>query len=346
MAETLAGHHTSRENIGTSAWGDSIESTKHTAWRSAARSLVFGLVALLAWTCTPESAGPARFLSIGTAGTGGIYYPLGGAIASLMSLADSTRTYTAEVTGGAVENINRIRAGQIDLAFSTANTIYDAYFGSPDFGEPMEDLRIVAPLYPNFTHILVSANSEAQSVADFRGQRVSVGAPGSGTEQMSRKILEVHGLTYEDVEVRYLTFTESAGALKDRAIDAAIISVGYPAAAVLEATTTGGVRLLPMASDRIQELMRLYPYFDAGEIPAGVYPGVDESLRTAVLLNWVVAPERLSNDVVMGVLNVLTSERATLERVHNMARQIDLDYLQDSPIPLHPGTERWWIEGR
>ena len=145
---------------------------------------------------------------------------------------------------------------------------------------------------------------------------------------------------------RYLTCTESAGALKDRAIDAAIISVGYPAAAVLEATTTGGVRLLPLASDRIQELMRLYPYFDAGEIPARVYPGVDESLRTAVLLNWVVAPRRLSNDVVMSVLNVLTEERVTLERVHNMASQIDLDHLQDSPIPLHPGTERWWIEGR
>ena len=313
---------------------------------SAARGLAFGLLALLATACTGDGSAPVRFLSIGTGGTGGIYYPMGGAMASLMSLADSTRTYTAEVTGGAVENINRIRAGQIDLAFATANTIYEAYFGSPDFGEPVEDLRIVAPLYPNFTHILVSADSDARSVADFGGQRVSVGAPGSGTEQMSRRILEVHGLTYEDVDIRYLTFNESAGALKDRAIDAAIISVGYPAAAVLEATTTGGARLLPIAPDRIQELMSLYPYFDAGEIPASAYPGVDEPLSTAVLLNWVVAPERLSNDVVMNVLNVLAEERVSLERVHNMARQIDLDYLQDSPIPLHPGTERWWIEGR
>ena len=314
--------------------------------RRGGRILAFGLFALLGLACTGDSAGPSRFMSIGTAGTGGIYYPLGGAMASLLSLADSSRTYTAEVTGGAVENINRIRAGQIDLAFSTANSIYDAYFGSPDFGEPMEDLRIVAPLYPNFTHILVSASSEAESVADFRGLRVSVGAPGSGTEQMSRRILEVHGLTYEDVDVRYLTFNESAGALKDRAIDAAIISVGYPAAAILEATTMGGVRLLPLAGDRIQELMDLYPYFDAGEIPADVYPGVDEILPTAVLLNWVIAPERLSNDVVLSVLNVLTEERAAIERVHNMARQIDLDFLQDAPIPLHPGTQRWFLEGR
>ena len=331
---------------GTTDLGDSIESMKRIMSGSPARGMLFGTLVLLGVACGGEGAGARRFLSIGTAGTGGIYYPLGGAMASLMSLADSTRTYTAEVTGGAVENINRIRAGQIDLAFSTANSIYEAYFGSPDFGDPMEDLRIVAPLYPNFTHILVSADSEARSVEDFRGLKVSVGAPGSGTEQMSRRVLEVHGLTYDDVDVRYLTFNESAGALKDRVIDAAIISVGYPAAAILEATTTGGVRLLPMAGDRIQELMDLYPYFAAGEIPAGVYPGVDETLQTAVLLNWVVAPERLANDVVMSVLHVLTEERDAIERVHNMARQIDLDFLQNPPIPLHRGTEQWWIEGR
>jgi len=323
-----------------------MESMRHVAGRGATRSLAAGLVGVLVLACGGETSGPVRFLSIGTAGTGGIYYPLGGAMASLLSLADSTRTYTAEVTGGAVENLNRIRAGQIDLAFSTANTVYEAYYGSADFGEPMRDLRIVAPLYPNFTHILVSASSQARSVEDFRGLRVSVGAPGSGTEQMSRKILEVHGLTYEDLEVRYLTFTESAGALKDRAIDAAMISVGYPAAAVLEATTTGGVRLLPLAVDKIRELTETYPYFAGGEIPAGAYPGVDEALPTAVLLNWIVAPERLSNEVVMSVLNVLTEQRASMERVHEMARQIDLDFLQDAPIPLHPGTERWFLEGR
>lgn len=267
-------------------------------------------------------------------------------MASLLSLADSTRTYTAEVTGGSVENINRMHVGQIDLAFATANTIYDAYYGSEDFGEPFEELRIVAPLYPNFTHILVARGSEARSVEDFRGMRVSVGSPGSGTEQMSRAILEIHGLTYEDVRVRYLTFTESASALRDRAIDAAIISVGYPAAAVLEATTTAGVRIIPLAPERVRELSRRFPYFGGGVIPAGVYPGADEPILTVAVLNWVVAPERLSDDVVAGVLNILTQQRVALERVHAMARQIDLDFLQDAPIPLHDGTERWLIGGR
>jgi len=288
----------------------------------------------------PEGA--PRFLSLGTGGTGGIYYPLGGAIASLLTLQDENRTYTAEVTGGAVENINRIRAGQIDLAIATANTVYDAYFGSPEFAGTVPNLRVVAPLYPNPTHVLIAEGSKAQSVEDFRGLRVSVGAPGSGTEQISKRILAVHGLTYEDVDVRYLTFTESASALRDRAIDAAIISVGYPAAAILEATATGGAQLLPITPNRITELMDLYPYFGRGEIPGGIYPGVDEPISTAIVLNWIVASEALPNDIVINVLNLIDNDRQALENVSIMAREIDLAFLENAPIPVHPGVEQWW----
>ncbi|MBH15815.1 MAG: C4-dicarboxylate ABC transporter substrate-binding protein [Gemmatimonadetes bacterium] len=299
-------------------------------------------VSLLA--CSGDGAGgPSNFLSLGTAGTGGIWYPLGGAMASLLSIADENRTYTAEVTGGAVENINRIRAGQIDLAFSTANTVYDAYFGSEDFDGTVPNLRVLAPLYANPTHVLVSAGSDAQRVEDFRGLRVSVGAPGSGTEQISKRILEAHGLTYQDVNVRYLTFNESASALRDRAIDAAIISVGYPAAAILEATATGGARLIPITPSRTADLMNLYPYFGPGEIPGGVYPGVDEPLATAVVLNWIVAGEELENDIVLNLLDLMANDRQALERVHDMASQIDLAFLEDPPIPVHPAVELWWL---
>ncbi|HIF37702.1 MAG TPA: TAXI family TRAP transporter solute-binding subunit [Gemmatimonadetes bacterium] len=306
------------------------------------RKLILILLIFILGCSGDRPRGTSSFLSLGTGGTGGIYYPLGGAIAMLLSLEDENRTYTAEVTGGAVENINRIRAGQIDLAFATANTVYDAYFGSPEFNGTVPDLRVVAPLYPNPTHVLVAEGSEAQSIEDFRGLRVSVGAPGSGTEQISKRILEAHGLTYQDVEVRYLTFTESASALKDRAIDAAIISVGYPAASILDATATGGARLLPITPSRITELMELYPYFGPGEIPGGIYPGVDEPLSTAVVLNWIVAPETLPNDIVINLLNLIDNNRQTLERVHPMALQIELAFLEDAPIPIHSGVEQWW----
>jgi len=303
---------------------------------------VLALVGALAFTTCTTDTGTTRFLSLGTAGTGGIYYPLGGALASRLSLADSTRQYTAEVTGGAVENINRLRAGQIDLAFATANTMYEAHRGSPDFGgTAIQGLRVVAPLYPNLTHVLVADGVDVQDVSEFEGLRVSVGAPGSGTEQMSRQILAVHGLTYDDVDERFLTFTESAAALRDRAIDAAILSVGYPASAVLDATTTGGVRVLRIRSEKIRELQGEHPYYGAGTIPSGVYPGVEAPVSTAVLLNWVIAMDSLEDEVVTDVLNILRDERVQLEQVHDMAAQIDLDLLNTAPIPLHEAAARW-----
>jgi len=287
-----------------------------------------------------------EFLSLGTAGTGGIYYPLGGAIASLMSIGDSSRQYTAEVTGGTVENINRLRAGQIDFAFGTANTIYEAYYGNPDFGGvAITDLRILAPLHPNLVHVLVADGVDADDVSDLRGMRVSVGAPGSGNEQMSRQILAIHGLGYDDVNERFLTFTESASALRDRAIDAALFTVGYPAAAVLEATTTAGVRVLGLRPEKIAELGAEFPYYSAGEIPLGAYPGVDAALTTAVAANWVISMASLDDAVVSGLLNVLVEERVQLEQVHGMVSQIDMATLNSAPIPLHEATARW-MQGR
>jgi TRAP transporter TAXI family solute receptor len=285
--------------------------------------------------------GSVEFLSLGTAGTGGIYYPLGGAIASRLSIADSARRYTAEVSGGSVENVNRLGAGQMDLAMAIAMTVYQGQRGEGDFEQPVSGLRAVAPLYPNLTHILVPGNSDAQSVADFAGFRVSVGAAGSGTEQLSRHVLEAHGLTYDEVEPRYLSFAESSSALRDGAIDAAIISVGYPAAAVLEASTTGNVRLLGIDEDVLDRMFETHPYYSVGQIPAGSYRGVEEAVSTLAVMNWVVAMESLDDEVVTILLNIMDNDRVSLEQVHDMARQIDLGRLSSPPIPLHPAAQRW-----
>lgn len=305
------------------------------------RSLAAAAVVATGLACGGGEGGPRRFLSIGTGGTGGVYYPLGGALANRLSLADSTRRYTAEVTGGSVENVNRILAGQIDLGFALGVTAYEAHHGGPDFPTPAPDLVVVAPLYANVSHILVAGSSRARSLADVRGMRVSVGAAGSGTEQISRQLLEVHGLTYGDIQPRYLSFAESSAALRDGAIDVAIMSVGIPAAAVLEATTTGDVRLLPVETDKLAELKALYPYYSEGTISAGAYPGVVEAIPTVAMMNWLVARRQLDDDVVGTLLNVLGPGRVSLEQVHDMAKQIDLARLADAPIPLHAATQAY-----
>jgi hypothetical protein len=308
------------------------------------RTVLAALLAIVLWGCGGEGTdgeGARRFFSIGTAGTGGIYYPLGGALASRLSLRDSLRRYTAEVTGGSVENVNRLREGQIDLGFSLAVTVYEAYHGGEGRTEPFPALRVAAPLYPNVIHVLVPRGSTASSLTDLEGGRVSVGAAGSGTEQVARQILEAYGLGYDDVEERFLTFSESAASLRDGAIDAAIISVGYPAAAVLEATTTGGARLLPVETERIDRLRDSHPYYSRGEIPGGVYPGVDEPIPTLAMMNWIVAREGLDGEVVTHLLDILRDERSSLEQVHEMAARIDLASLSEAPVPLHPATQAW-----
>ena len=303
---------------------------------------VAGLAGATALACS--GPGTREFLSLGTAGTGGIYYPLGGALASQLTLMDSTRQYTAEVSGGSVENVSRLQSGQIDLAFALGNTVYEAYTGGQDYEMAVSELRILAPLYPNVTHIVVSEGSAAQSVADLAGGTVSVGPAGSGTELLSRQILEAYGLTYDDVTARYLSFSESATALKDGAIDAAIISVGYPAAAVLEATTTAGARLIPMERERIDALIERYPYYISGTIPGGSYPGVVDDIPTAAIFNWIISTDALSDEVVETLLRVVVDERERLEQVHDMARQMDMSLLQDAPIDVHSATARWVAE--
>jgi TRAP transporter TAXI family solute receptor len=303
------------------------------------RSAFAAFAAAITLAACAESG--TSYLSIATAGTGGIYYPLGGALANYLSAADPAHRYTAEVTGGSVENINRLHNGEVDIAMAIATTIDEAYKGGTDFPAAHTALRILAPLYPNVTHVLVRGASRIESIAALRGLRVSIGAAGSGTEQLARHVLEAYGLAPSDVQLQYLSFTESAAALRDGAIDAAIISVGYPASAVLEATTTGSARLLPIDGDAARTMMDRYSYYLASRIPAGAYRGVDADIATIGVMNWIVANESLDSTVATHVLNVLRNQRDALIRVHDIARQIDFAALHRAPIPRHAAAAAW-----
>jgi hypothetical protein len=311
--------------------------------RNRAQLLLLAFV--LALPACDRSRSADRYYSIGTGGTGGVYYPLGGALASRLSALDSVRGYTAEVTGGSVENIKRIANGEMELGFTVSTSAYEAYHGGQDFPEAITGLRIVAPVHPNVTHVLIGAASPVQSLRELRGRRISVGAPGSGTEQVARHVLEAYGLSYDDVQPRYLSFTESVSALADGAIDAAIISAGYPASAVLEALTTGRARLIPIDSAYGRILVDRYPYYTIDRIPADGYPGLKAGVTTVVVLNWIVARDDLPADVVRLLLDVLAREQDQLRRVVQIAGQIDPLSLRAAPIPLHDAA-RAWLEER
>lgn len=310
------------------------------------RRLVRALMVVCA-ALPPVACGgaPVEFLSIGTGGTGGIYYPLGGAIAAMLSAADPERQYTAEVTGGSVENIARIAAGQIDLGFAIGTSARAAYEGGGGV-DAVPGLRIVAPLYPNVAHVLVRDGAGIGTLHDLAGKTVSVGSAGSGTEQFSRHLLEAYGLDYDDVNERFLSFSESSSALRDGAIDAAIFSVGYPAAAVLEATTNAPVSLLPVSREDAELLRARYPFYTLAVIPGGTYAGIDADLPTVAVMNWMVGLEHLDDATVTALLDALRDRRDELVRVNEIARQIDLTALADAPIPLHHAAARWREQNR
>lgn len=312
--------------------------------RPSFRSTVVFAAVLLTVSCSDD--GPnVQFLSIGTGGTGGIYYPLGGAIAAILSADDASRQYTAEVTGGSVENIARIAGGQIDMGLAIGTSARAAYDGDGDL-EAVPGLRVVAPLYPNVAHVLARDGSDIESVADFAGAVVSVGSAGSGTEQFARHLLGAYGLDYEDIDERFLSFSESSAALRDGAIDAAIFSVGYPAASVLEATTNAPVSLIPVLAEDTERLRGSYPFYAQATIPAGTYRGVEAALPTVAVMNWIVGMENLDDGPVIAVLDALRDRLQVLVRVNSVALQIDLSTLEDAPIPLHPAAERWLQESR
>jgi len=295
-------------------------------------------ILLTAAACSAPQQG-RRFGSIGTAGTGGIYYPLGGALARLLSQRLPEIQFTAEVTGGSVENLNRVAAGQIDIGMAIGTTLAKALEGTE--AARYGDLRIIAPLYPNVAHLLVAPGAGIASLGDLSGRTVSIGAAGSGTEQMSRDLLSVYGLTVGDIKARYLSFAESSAALRDRAIDAAILSVGYPASAVLEATTAAGVQLIGIEQDRLSRLVQRFPYYRPSILPAGAYPSVDEDLPTVAVMNWLFANSDLDARIVVALLEVLEQDREQLRGVNEIASQIDLAQLTQAPMALHAASAAW-----
>ena len=296
------------------------------------RRTVVGMLLAVTIACAPEGT-PRRFASIGTGGTGGIYYPLGGALARMLGEAVPEVIFSAEVSGGSVENLNRVASGEVDLELAIGTTLAKAISG-PE-ADRYAEVRVVAPLYPNTTHVLVRPGAGIETLADLRGRRVSVGADGSGTEQLARDLLAAVGLEAGAIEARYLSFGESSSALRDGAIDAAIISVGYPAAAVLEATTTSDVRLIAIDPATMTTITDRFPYYEAASIPAGAYPGVDEAVATVAVRNWVIATTALDPAIAGAMLDLIENRRDELSRVNEIARQIDPGALSRAPLPLH-----------
>ena len=279
----------------------------------------------------------AQQLSIATGGTGGVYYPIGGGFAEMINNHIEGAQATAEVTGASVENMGLIMRGDADLALALADTVYQAYTGTDDFeGRQIENTRALASVYPNAVQLVTLAESDIESIADLAGKRVSVGAPGSGTELNARALLEANGISYEDFTPQRLNFNETADAIRDGDIDAGFWSVGPPTSSILNLAATRDIRLIGLSDEEVANAQEEEAVFAPYQLAAGMYDGMDEAVQTIGIPNVLVVNADMDEELAYQLTQLLFENTDELIAVHPAANDTTVEFTMEStPVPLH-----------
>jgi len=287
-------------------------------------------------------------LSIATGGTGGVYYPLGGGLAAVLSRSLPGVEATAEVTSASVDNVKLIGAGKADIAFVLGDTAAEGFAGTGKFKEKVP-VRAIAVLYANKGQWVTVEGTGVEKMQDLKGRRIATGAPGSGTEIIALRTLEAYGLDPDkDVKREKLSVAESVNAIKDRKIDAFFWSGGVPTAAVTDLGASPGVKLkLIDHGDAAPAMVKKHgPLYVKGSIPAKAYPGQEKDASVIDVWNVLLVHEKMDEKLVHDVVAALFEKKADLVAVHAEAQNLDLaSQLQGaSPIPFHPGALRYFAE--
>ncbi len=288
-------------------------------------------------------------LSIATGGTGGVYYPLGGGMANILSKYVPGLQATAEVTGGSVDNLKLIATGKPYIGFSMADAGQDAYRGEDKFKGAKVPLRTLMVLYPNRMHVVTIDGIGITKMADLRGKRISTGSPGSATEVMGFRVIEAAGLDKDrDMKRERLGVAESVNALKDRKIDAFFWVGGLPTAAVTDLANTPGIKIRMIDhADAVAAMNRKYgPLYIEDVIPKATYRGMDADNKQATVWNILVSHENLSSRTAYNIVKTIFDKRDDMIAVHKEAENFRLENQKAaaSPIPFHPGAVKYFAE--
>jgi hypothetical protein len=307
-----------------------------------------GLLAVAGFAMIGIAPVHAQQLSIGTGGTGGVYYPLGGGMANILTKKLPGMQVTAEVTGASVDNLKFLRAGKMDVGFTMADSAWDAYQGVDKFKDAKVDARTLMALYPNEIQVVTIEGSGINKFADLKGKRLSTGSAGSGTEVVAFRMLEAAGIDKDkDVKRERLSVAESVNAIKDRKIDAFIWVGGIPTAAITDLAATPGVKIkLIEHADLLEPMNKKYgPLYAKGAIPANSYQGQDKPSANIAVWNLLVVDAKMSNDMAYKITKILMESQADLVNVHKEAINIAMkNQGAASPIPYHPGAKKYFEE--
>lgn len=285
-----------------------------------------------------------KFINIATGGTAGTYYPIGGAMAEILNKAIPGMNASAQSTGASVANINMLKDGSVDLAIVQNDLTYYASNGTEMFKDKkMDNLRGIATLYPETCQIVTLQDSGIETIADFRGRRVAVGAAGSGTEANARQIMEAYGVTYSDISVQYLSFSEAASALKDGNVDVAFVTAGYPTAAIQDIASQRKVRLIPVEESKADMLAAKYPFYTKTKIPAGTYAGFDQNVPAVSVMAMLVTTDKMDDAMGGEVAKALFSNLDRLQAAHSVGKLITKESAMNGmSVKMNGGAEKFF----
>lgn len=314
------------------------------------QSVKHALGALMA--CSMLVSAPAmaqqQRISISTGGTGGVWYPIGGAMANVLSKQLPNTAATAEVTGGSVDNLKLIGAKRSDIGFTMVDAGFEAYNGAGKFQGSKVGARTLAAVQPLVMHIVTMDNSPIKTVADLRGKRVSTGSPGSGSEVMAFRILQAAGIDpAKDITRERLSVAEAANALRDRKIDAFMHAAGMPIPSVTDIASSPGLKIRLIDHSDVLEKMKAQhgPIYSAGKIPAKTYANQERDVSTVNVWGILIVNESMPDTVAYNIVKTLFANQADLVRAHREAANMTLaNQVGTSPIPFHPGAAKFFTE--
>jgi TRAP transporter TAXI family solute receptor len=303
------------------------------------------LLAALAFACAAQ----AQNISIATGGTGGVYYPMGGGIAAVLSKYVPGMQATAEVTGGSVDNLKLVGSGKPYIAFAMADASQDAYRGEDKFKGNKVPLRTLMVLYPNRMHIVSVDGRGVAKMSDLKGKRVSTGSPGSATEVMAFRLIEAAGLDKDkDMKRERLGVAESVNAIKDGKIDAFFWVGGLPTAAVTDLANTPGVKIKMIDHANLVGAMnkKYGKLYVTDTIGKDVYRGMEKDNKIATVNNLLVAHQNMDDKTAYSIVKAVFDHKDDLVRTHKEAENIKLENQKKdaSPVPWHPGAVKYFAE--
>ena len=303
------------------------------------------VLASISIMCSATSTRAEEFINILAGGTSGVYYPLGVALSKIYGDKIEGARTQVQATKASVENLNLLQQGRGEIAFALGDSVKLAWEGNKEAGfkAPLDKLRGIAAIYPNYIQIMASKESGIKTIADFKGKSLSVGAAKSGTELNARAILAAAGMSYDDLgKTEYLPFAESGELMKNRQIDATLQSAGLGVSSFKDLATSVDVQMVSVPADIAAKLGA--PYI-AATVPAGTYQGQDADIPTVAVVNFLVTHSEVSDETAYQMTKQLFENLPTMEAAHKAAAQIRIeDAVKGMPVPLHPGAERYYKE--